>query len=141
MTVIYETKETALANGRQRIIYLAGPYTHGDPQIREQRYNIITSVAADLISQGYIVFSPLTMTHPIDKLLASKDATLGSDYWVKFDEAFMEFCSEIVVLMLDGWEKSSGVARELDYFRDRGRPVHWLQYSGDTGTRSKLEFR
>ena len=64
MTVIYETKETALANGRQRIIYLAGPYTHGDPQIREQRYNIITSVAADLISQGYIVFSPLTMTHP-----------------------------------------------------------------------------
>jgi hypothetical protein len=85
-------------------------------------------VAADLISAGRIVFSPLTMTHPIDLLLAEHDSTLGSDYWVKFDEAFMDFCSEIAVLMLDGWEQSSGIARELRYFRDKGRPVHWLPY-------------
>jgi nucleoside 2-deoxyribosyltransferase len=125
-----ETSELPSRSGRRRIIYLAGPYTHIDPQIREERYDVVTSVAADLISKGYIVFSPLTMTHPIDKLLAAQHSTLGSDYWVTFDEAFMEFCSEIAVLMLDGWEKSSGVARELSYFRDKGRPVHWLKYDG-----------
>lgn len=110
------------------ILYLAGPYTHPDPGTRLQRYNIITAVAADLISRGRIVFSPLTMTHPIDQILASHNSTLGSDYWVAFDEAFMGFCSEIAVLMLDGWQQSSGVQRELHYFRARQRPVHWLAY-------------
>jgi len=89
---------------------------------------LITAAAAQLISKGLIVFSPLTMTHPIDKLLAGRSETLGSDYWVNFDEAFMEFCSELIVVLADGWDKSSGVAREIGFFRDRGRPVHYIQY-------------
>jgi hypothetical protein len=110
------------------ILYLAAPYSHLDPDIREDRYARITAVAAQLISQGRIVFSPITMTHPIDKLLAGHTETLGSEYWVDFDEAFMEFCSEIAVVMIDGWDKSSGVAREVKFFRDRGRPVHYIRY-------------
>jgi nucleoside 2-deoxyribosyltransferase len=121
----------AQERGRKGIIYLAGPYSHSDPAIREGRYTLITAVAAQLISKGWIVFSPLTMTHPIDKLLAGHSETLGSEYWVNFDEAFMEFCSEIVVVMVDGWDKSSGVAREIKFFRDRGRPVHHILYKED----------
>ena len=111
------------------ILYLAGPYTHPDPEVREARYHIITSVAAEIVARGRIVFSPLTMTHPIDKLLSKNTETLGSDYWVRFDESFMEFCSEMAVLMLNGWDKSSGVAREIKYFRERGRPIYYLKYS------------
>jgi nucleoside 2-deoxyribosyltransferase len=121
----------AQKRGHKRIIYLAGPYSHPDPAIREGRYALITAVAAQLISKGFIVFSPLTMTHPIDKLLAGHSETLGSDYWVNFDEAFMEFCSEMVVVMVDGWDKSSGVARETKFFRDRGRPVRHIPYKED----------
>jgi nucleoside 2-deoxyribosyltransferase len=116
----------AQEKGHKGIVYLAGPYSHPDPAVREGRYTVITAVAAQLISKGRIVFSPLTMTHPIDQLLAGHSETLGSDYWVNFDEAFMEFCSEIVVVMVDGWDKSSGVAREIKFFRDRGRPVHHI---------------
>jgi hypothetical protein len=118
----------SLEEGGRSILYLAGPYSHPDPDIREERYARITAVAAQLISKGRIVFSPLTMTHPIDRLLAGHSETLGSEYWVKFDESFMEFCSEIVVVMIDGWDKSSGVAREVKFFRDRGRPVHYIRY-------------
>jgi hypothetical protein len=66
------------------------------------------------------------MTHPIDMVLAGAANTLGSDYWVDFDEAFMEMCSEIVVLRLSGWEKSRGVAREISFFKERGKPISYI---------------
>ncbi|MBV8588966.1 MAG: DUF1937 family protein [Acetobacteraceae bacterium] len=108
------------------ILYLAGPYTHPDSEVRKRRYIAITDVAAQLVARGHIVFSPLTMTHPIDRVLAREHETLGSDYWVKFDESFMEVCADIVVFMLDGWQFSAGVQREVLYFSERKRPVYFL---------------
>jgi hypothetical protein len=66
------------------------------------------------------------MTHPIDVELAGQHATLGSDYWVRFDEAFMTFCDEMVILRVAGWEESDGVGRERRFFERVGRPVSFL---------------
>jgi hypothetical protein len=108
------------------ILYLASPYTDPDSQVREARYQAVTSVAAQLVLQGRVVFSPLTMTHPIDKLIAGLEGTLGSDYWIKFDEQFMACCSDMAVLMLDGWDRSLGVRREIEYFSSRMKPITYL---------------
>jgi hypothetical protein len=108
------------------ITYLAAPYTHTDPNVRVERFEKVTKVAAQLIANGRIVFSPLTMTHPIDQILADNGETLGSDYWVSFDEAFMCHCSEIYVLTLEGWRESSGVKRELAFFERQGKPITFL---------------
>jgi hypothetical protein len=113
------------------IVYLGGPYTHALPEIRLERFSSITKAAAKLIEQGRIVYSPLTMTHPIDLVLAKEGETLGSDYWVRFDDAFMEFCTEMVVLRLSGWEQSSGVRREIAFFRQRCRAVTFIDPSND----------
>jgi len=59
-------------------------------------------------------------------VLAGAANTLGSDYWVTFDEAFMVMCSEIVVLKVDGWEKSRGIAREIAYFKKLGKPISYI---------------
>jgi Domain of unknown function (DUF1937) len=108
------------------IVYLGAPYTHLRQDIRLARFESVTRAAAKLIETGRIVYSPLTMTHPIDLVLANEGDTLGSDYWVRFDEAFMAFCSEMIVLRLSGWELSSGVAREIRYFKDKGRPISYI---------------
>ena len=108
------------------VIYLACPYTDPDPAVRKARFEVATAVAADLIRAGRIVYSPITMTHPIDIVLAGASNTLGSDYWVAFDEAFMEMCSEIIVIRLDGWQKSSGVRREIAYCQERNRLVRYM---------------
>jgi hypothetical protein len=60
------------------------------------------------------------MTHPIDLVLSEDGQVLESEFWVTFDEAFMAHCSKIVVLTLPGWQTSSGVTRELEFFRNRG---------------------
>jgi Domain of unknown function (DUF1937) len=108
------------------VIYLACPYTDPDPAVRKSRFDVATAVAADFIRTGRIVYSPITMTHPIDMVLAGASNTLGSDYWVAFDEAFMDMCSEIVVIRLNGWDKSSGVRREIAYFQERNKSVRYM---------------
>jgi hypothetical protein len=108
------------------VIYLACPYTDPDPAVRRERFDAATAAAADLIRAGRIVYSPITMTHPIDMVLAGEANTLGSDYWVAFDEAFMEMCSEMVVLQLDGWDRSSGIRREIAFFTNRKKPIRYV---------------
>lgn len=76
--------------------------------------------------QGHVVFSPITMTHPIDQLLAKAGETLGSTYWVNFDEAFMNACAEMYVMQIDGWEASEGIRREIDHFQKRGKPIKFI---------------
>jgi Domain of unknown function (DUF1937) len=115
-----------LSAQRSRIIYLACPYTDASPEIREQRFRAATKAAAALIKQGHIVFSPITMTHPIDVVLAGALGTLGSEFWIKFDEAFMPFCSELVIVGVEGWDRSSGIAREREFFEASKLPVWFV---------------
>lgn len=119
-----------------QVIYLACPYTHADPLVREKRFHQATLAAAHLIESGLIVYSPITMTHPIDVVLAGEGETLGSEYWVRFDEAFMEMCTRMLVLKLAGWEASNGIRREMEWFRRRGRPIEFLEWSAVEARRS-----
>jgi Domain of unknown function (DUF1937) len=119
-----------MAPNQKSIVYLGAPYTHKRPDIRLARFESVTRAAARLIAIGRIVYSPLTMTHPIDLVLAKDGETLGSDYWVRFDEAFMDFCSEMIVLRLAGWEQSSGVKREMAFFTQNGKPISFIDPDG-----------
>jgi hypothetical protein len=115
------------------VIYLAGPYTNDAPAAADRRslpekrlarFNAVTEVARILIEKKEIVFSPLTMTHPIDVRMSHDP---GSEFWVDFDEAFMTHCSAIAVLKLPGWDQSSGVKRELAHFAAKGIEPIWLE--------------
>jgi hypothetical protein len=94
--------------------------------IRIDRFNRATRAAAWLIKSGRIVYSPITMTHPIDLEMSEEGVSQGSEYWCDFDEAFMEVCSEMMILSIPGWNKSNGVAREMKYFELRQKPISML---------------
>jgi hypothetical protein len=120
------------------IIYLAGPYSKGGARTRLARFEALTTIAARMIELRLIIFSPITMTHPIDLVLANEGGTLGSEFWVAFDESFMAACSEIRVAKLPGWQQSSGVEREIAFFKNRGiEPV--LIEPSDFGVRPDVE--
>lgn len=123
------------------IIYLACPYTDANRFVREERYQLATRAAASLILKGRIVFSPITMTHPLDVLLAGEANTLGSDYWVKFDVAFMAACSEMAILNIDGWRESSGIRREIAYFRSHSKPIYMVDVNGENAPLPMTELK
>lgn len=117
---------------KQRMIYIAGPYTSKATGYRTQLYeqgmraNVITRYAALLMEQhGVAVFSPVTHGHAI---WMASGCELGRDAaaWAAVNDPIMALCNEIHVLRLRGWDASVGVKREIDYFAGRGIAPQWV---------------
>lgn len=90
-------------------IYLALPYSHNDPQVREARYRTATSVAAFLMKQGATVFSPITFGHQI----CQYGIDTSFKRWAELDFPMISWADEFWLLELDGHEISFGVQEEL----------------------------
>ncbi len=99
--------------------YLASPYSHADPLVREIRFQKAAWAASVLIRSGQVVFAPIPHSHPITKY-----GVPGSwEYWAEFDKKLLAICEELVILTLDGWEQSTGIAAETAWAKELGKPV------------------
>jgi hypothetical protein len=107
--------------GMKTLIYLAAPYSHDNPLVREGRFQQINKAASTLMKAGLHIFSPISHTHPI--ALAGGLPT-GWDFWCAYDTAMLEACFAFVVLTLPGWDTSKGVAEETK-IAQRLRLQHW----------------
>ena len=92
-------------------IYLTLPYSHSDPQVREVRYRTATSVAAYLMKQGAVVFSPITYGHQI----CQYGIDTNFKRWAELDYPMIAWADELWLLELDGHDTSFGVQEELKY--------------------------
>lgn len=105
------------------MIYLATPYSHPDKRVMEQRFSRACVLAAQLMLEGHIVFSPIAHTHPI---AVAGELPRGWEYWEKFDREFIAAASKLVVAKMDGWQESKGVAAEIALAHELGKPVEWI---------------
>jgi hypothetical protein len=103
------------------MIYLASPYSHPDPVVREQRFQAACRATAALLRAGEAVFSPIVHGHP----LADYGLPTGWEFWERFNRTFLERCDEVVVLMLDGWRQSVGVQAEIRIAQELGKPARY----------------
>jgi len=100
-------------------IYLACPYTHKNSFVREYRFNAVTAKAVELLKSGYLVYSPITYSHPYD---LPKDWM----FWRNLDKSLVEWCDEVWVLCLEGWKESIGVQAEIAWAKGLGKRVEYL---------------
>lgn len=107
---------------KNKLIYLACPYSHADHAVMVDRWNSVNKVAAKLMSDGHYIFSPISHTHPI----AEHGLPRGWEYWKGYDRRMIESCDEIIVLKLDGWEASTGVQAEIEIGKELGIPVSYI---------------
>ena len=110
------------------MIYLASPYSHQDPAVREERFRAVCVVCAKLMSVGHHVFSPIAHTHPVAVV---GDLPKGFDFWREYDWWFVSRVDAVYVLMLDGWKDSIGVASEIIMANDLNIPIKYLTAEGD----------
>jgi hypothetical protein len=104
------------------VIYLASPYSHPEPCVREERFHAVCQKAAELIREGMIVFCPIAHSHPMTVFGLPVDW----DYWEAFDRAYLSVCNELLVLTLPGWEESQGVQAEIAIMRSLGKTVRFI---------------
>lgn len=110
------------------MIYLASPYSHPDASIREFRFREACRAAAKLMRCGKVVFSPIAHGHCICEHGLPTDWR----FWEPFDRAQLERCDEVIVLMLEGWQQSTGVQAEIRIAAELGKPVRYLEPDANT---------
>ena len=104
------------------MIYLASPYSDPDPAVKAQRFDVACEAAAALMRQGHMVFSPIAHTHPIARF----DLPGGWHFWAAYDRAFIQWCDELWVLTLPGWDASVGVTAEIEFADMLGKPKRYI---------------
>lgn len=106
-----------------QLIYLACPYSHDDPQVRQKRFESATKVAATLTKAGHHVYSPITVGHT---LCQYADVPCDWEFWEANDRIYLSISKAVFVLMLPGWETSTGVQAEIKIADDMGLPVEYI---------------
>lgn len=109
----------------EKLVYLASPYSHPDGHVRTKRFEEVCKKAAELMGAGYLVFCPIAHSHPIE-VIGMPDIKSG-DWWLRQDFAILKACDELVVLKMDGWDKSYGVGKEIEFAKNHNIPVVYME--------------
>jgi hypothetical protein len=105
------------------LVYLASPYSHHDPAVMEHRFEVACKVAGALMLRGSTVFAPIAHSHPIGQII---DKPTDHEFWMRQDFAVLQHCAEMVVLMIDGWDRSRGVREEIEFCNTYGIPIRYI---------------
>lgn len=107
-------------NNLGALCYLATPYSKYPPGI-EQAFVDAAKLAALLLPSGLKVYSPIAHTHPL--AIHGKIDPLDHAIWMPFDEAMMTAADVLLVAHMHGWQESYGIAHEIRFFENAGKPI------------------
>lgn len=108
------------------IVYLASPYSDPDEKVRQERFEVVCKAAAALVqAHDVYLFVPIAHSHP----LAVHGGLSGAwEFWEGYDKAFLDKADAIWVLMLEGWQDSTGVTAERAYANEIGLETRYVTY-------------
>lgn len=111
------------------LIYLAGPYTHSDPSVMEERGLKHGEWAGKLLREGLLIYCPIAETEGIAKACHMT----GTDWntWREKDLAQLIRCDQMWVLTLDGWDKSLGVKGEVKFCLNNNIPISLIDVNNE----------
>lgn len=117
-------KTTGRQNKGHCMIYLASPYTHPDPKVRENRFLEACKLAGRLMQKGHKIFSPIAHSHPIS--IGCGLPTVWK-FWKKYDIEFIKWCTKVWVAQFSGWQDSIGVCKEIQIAKRLKKPVYYVE--------------
>ena len=107
------------------LIYLASPYTHKDTKVCRRRYKQVSLSTIHLLQHGIHAFSPINYNGGPEWTRKKHQLPIEWHFWEVYDKNFLDRCDALVILTIDGWDKSVGVAAEIEYAKDLGMPVFY----------------
>lgn len=114
-----------------KITYLAIPYVWD----AEKSFEIANKIAADLMKQGRIVFSPISHSHKIADHL--EELRFSQEFWMNQDLSLLEKCDEIIAVVINlkginGYKlikESKGCRAEIKKAKQLKLPISYLHYN------------
>ena len=108
------------------IIFVVVPYT-GTETEKQERYEYVARYIASLMNDGKQAYSPVALGHPIVQI-----ANLPGDFefWNEHCFGFIDICSEVHILKVDGWNHSDGVSSEIEYAKSINKDIKYINVRG-----------
>ena len=108
-----------------RVIYIASPYSHSDSDVIEENFKKVSKLAAKLCSEGQVAISPITYGHT---LVGFKPMPIDWPFWENFCLSILNTCDEMIIYKMEGWDRSRGVAEEVEFARRKGIQITYMEY-------------
>lgn len=105
------------------IEYLALPYSDDDEEIMCFRAAVSDYIFAELSNEGRVIYAPISSCHNVAR---EHDLPTDFNFWNKMCRAFVSASYKVIVIMLPGWEESTGLTAELKLARELGLEIEWL---------------
>ena len=109
---------------KRPLIYLAGPYSHENHEIRLLRFESLSRAASRLMRDGHLVFSPISHGHPI---AMAGGLPIDWEFWEAFSRVILKVSSRFIVLTMEGWETSTGVSAEIKIAKELGIEIEYME--------------
>lgn len=120
---LYSMLASIVALARHKLVYVASPYTHY-PAGMDQAYVDVCEACWWLNAAGVDHYSPIIYTHPLAAVWGVDRA--DTSFWLGFDKGMIDTCDALLVVKMDGWTESDGVAYEIAEFAEAGKPIYLL---------------
>ncbi len=105
------------------MIYLAGPYTHPDQFVVQQRGHQQAIFAIHCATKGHIVYSPVAAWH---RWSSGYGLPMTPEFWQRMSLGMLRVACELWVLCLDGWESSKGLQDEIRCAKNNGIKIRYF---------------
>lgn len=118
------------------MIYVASPYSHPAPAVREGRFRAAQEYTAQLLRARSWCYSPIVHCHD---LAVRFKLPFTADFWEDYNFHMLERSDSLHVLKLPGWEDSRGVQAEIRHWAAMGglpKLVPWGEEDDDKQTTS-----
>lgn len=127
-TNVMDEANMADYGSKHAMVYLASPYSDADEGVRIERAQAAAEVMAKLLDKGINVYSPIVCIGGLAKY--RKGQPTEYEAWDSICEAMIERCDSLMVLTLDGWQKSKGIRAEMEFAREIGMPIRGVNIHG-----------
>lgn len=105
------------------MLYIASPFSHPDPAIRKQRYLDVCKFTATKVLEGFVAYAPIVHGYHLTPYIGT-----DWDAWSNVCLGMLDKTTELYVLKLEGWETSVGVREEIEYAKDLGLPITYIDW-------------
>jgi hypothetical protein len=101
------------------LCYLATPYALTADI--ERAFQQAANIGGKLCKSGLTVFSPISHSHPMARYagLDHRDPAV----FESINQRMLEFCDILIVVQMEGWQRSDGVRREIAFFEATHKPI------------------
>jgi hypothetical protein len=96
----------------QTLVYLASPYSHIDPTVRQSRYEAALKYVTENLDNTHFIYSPIVYCHHMGNF---PGIDYSAEFWKHHNEFILDLASELWLLALPGWKDSLGVQAEITY--------------------------